>query len=115
MRALFAAFILLSLGACPPFLSPSTQFPISAVEGVTAVSTGKTLSDHVVSYASGKDCSTVRSNSGRTYCEESEANPRAKVWCYRTIGKPVCYDKPDPYQGNQRKIGDNDHNLDTSP
>ncbi|MBT4933692.1 MAG: hypothetical protein HOL66_08400 [Rhodospirillaceae bacterium] len=110
MRALFAAFILFSLGACTSLFSP-----ISAVEGVSAVSTGKTFSDHIVSYASGKDCSTVRTNNGRTYCQENEPNPKPKVWCYRTIGKPVCYDRPDPYQGNQRKMGDNDHNLDTAP
>ncbi|NQU55812.1 MAG: hypothetical protein HQ513_01165 [Rhodospirillales bacterium] len=110
MRALFAAIIIISLGACT-----SLYPPISAVEGVSAVGTGKTLSDHVVSYASGKDCSTVRSNSGRTYCRENEPNPVAKVWCYRTLGKPVCYDRSDPYDGNQRKMGDNDHNLDNTP
>lgn len=109
MRALLAAVVLISLGACSLFP------PVAAVEGASAVGTGKTFSDHVVSYASGKDCSTVRSNSGRTYCRESESNPMPKVWCYRTLGKPVCYDRPDPYQGNQSKMGDNDHNLDTAP
>lgn len=110
MRALFAAVILLLLGACSALYTP-----IAAVEGISAVGTGKTFSDQVVSYASGKNCSTVRSNSGRTYCEENEPNPTAKVWCYRTLGKPVCYDRPDPYQGNQRRMGDNDHNLDNAP
>ncbi len=109
MRALIAAIILISLSACSALFPP-----VAAVEGVSAVSTGKTLSDHVVSYASGKNCSTVRSNSGRTYCEENEPNPTPKIWCYRTLGQPVCYDRPDPYQGNQRKMGDNDHNLDNA-
>lgn len=109
MRAIYGAIILLSsllLGACAAVVAP-----IVAAEGVSAVGTGKTFSDHLVSYASGKDCSTERANSGRTYCVENENNPTPKIWCYRTIGKPVCYDRPDPYQGNQRKIGDNDHNL----
>jgi hypothetical protein len=107
MRTLFAIIVVFMTGACSMFP------PVAAVEGVSAVSTGKTFSDHVVSYASGKNCSTVRSSTGRSYCEENEANPAPKVWCYRTLGKAVCYDRPDPYQGNQRKIGDNDHNLDT--
>jgi len=110
MRALFAAIVLISLAACNALYTP-----IAAIEGASAVGTGKTFSDHLVSYASGKDCSTVRSNSGRTYCRENEPNPTAKVWCYRTLGKPVCYNRPDPFSGNQRKIGDNDHNLDTAP
>ena len=107
MRALFAVIVLIQLGACSMFP------PVAALEGASAVTTGKTMSDHAVSYASGMNCSTVRSNTGRTYCEENEPNPQAKVWCYRTLGKPVCYDRPDPYQGNQRKMGENDHNLDT--
>jgi len=108
MRSLFILILTVSLGACTLFP------PIAAVEGVSAVSTGKTFSDHVVSYASGMNCSTTRSNTGRTYCEENESNPTPKVWCYRTIAKVVCYDRPDPYQGNQRKMGDSDHNLDKS-
>ena len=108
MRVVFALASLIALGACT--LLP----PVAAVEGVTAVGTGKPLSDHVVSYMSGKNCSTVRSNTGRSYCEENEANSQPKVWCYRTIGQAVCYDRPDPYQGTQRKMGDNDHNLDTN-
>jgi len=99
----FAA--LLALGACA--YAP----PIAAVEGSMAVVTGKPLSDYVVSIASGKKCSTVRTNSGRTYCEEDEINATPKVWCYRTIGRVSCYDRPDPYDGNQRKIGVNNHNT----
>ena len=107
MRSFFILILAGSLNACTLFSQ------IAAVEGASAVGTGKTVSDHFVSYASGMNCSTIRSNTGRTYCEENESNPTPKVWCYRTIGKAVCYDRPDPYQGNQRKIGDNDHNLGT--
>jgi hypothetical protein len=108
MRSFFIFILAVSLSACALFP------PIAAVEGASAVGSGKTFSDHLVSYASGMNCSTIRSNTGRTYCEENEPNSAPKVWCYRTIGKAVCYDRPDPYQGNQRKIGDNDHNLGTS-
>lgn len=107
MPSLFVLFFIIFIGACSPYL------PIAAYEGATAVGSGKTISDHVISFASGKNCSTIRSNTGRTYCEEDEPNPIPKVWCYRTIGKVVCYDRPDPYQGNQLRMGDNNHNLDT--
>ena len=87
--------------------------PVAAIEGISAVGTGKTLSDHVVSYYSGKDCSIVRQSTGRSYCEEEENNPAPKVWCYRTLGSVSCYDRPDPHDGKQRKVGDNSHNTGT--
>ena len=106
MRSLLMLMLIGSICAC------SLYPPIAAVEGISAVGTGKTASDHLISFTSGMNCSTIRTKTGRTYCEEQESNPTSRVWCYRTIGKVVCYDKPDPYQGNQRKMGDNNHNLD---
>lgn len=105
MRLIFFLISILTLKAC------NALPPIVVVEGVSAVSSGKTFSDHVVSYASGMNCDTTRVDTGRTYCEEDEPNPTPKVWCYRTIGKVVCYDRSDPYKGNQRKMGNNDHNY----
>lgn len=105
MRVIPVVAALLALGACT--MAP----PVAAVEGTTAIITGKPLSDYVVSFASGKNCSTVRTNSGRTYCEEDEVNATPKVWCYRTIGRVSCYDRPDPHDGKQRKVGVNDHNT----
>ncbi len=107
MRTTAATFIVLLLSACTALVPP-----IAAVEGITAVGTGKPLSDHIVSYASGKNCSIVRSSTGRSYCEEDELNPSPKVWCYRSLGSVDCYDRPDPYNGNQRQLGDNSHNVD---
>ena len=106
MRSLFILVIIGCISSC------SFYPPIAAVEGISAVGTGKPASDHFISFASGMNCSTIRTNTGRTYCEEQEPNPTAKVWCYRTIGKAVCYDRPDPDQGNQRKMGNNNHNVD---
>ncbi len=97
---------LLSLSACAAYAPP-----LAVIEGVSAVTTGKPLSDHVVSYASGKNCSTVRTNTGRSYCEEEELNPSANVFCYRTLGRVSCYDRANPYHGNQRQMGDNSHNT----
>ena len=48
MRLLFTLTLTVSLGACDPRLA--------AVDGVSAVGTGKTVSDHFVSFASGKNC-----------------------------------------------------------
>ena len=108
MRTIITLSALLLLSACAALVTP-----VVAVEGLSAVGTGKPLSDHVVSYYSGKDCSSVRRNTGRSYCEEEELNPTPNVFCYRTLGRVSCYSRPDPHDGNQRQMGDNSHNVDT--
>ncbi len=85
------------------------------VNGATVVGSEKTLGDHIISYVSGINCSTVRRNLGRTYCEEDEPNPVPRVFCYPTIGKITCYDTPDPRRQPFEKVGRNDHNLDLTP
>ena len=108
MRILLAFTGLLFLSSCAALVPP-----VAAIEGVSAVATGKPLSDHIVSYSSGKNCSFVRASTGRSYCVEEEHNPTPKVWCYRTLGSVSCYDRADPHNGKQRKVGDNSHNTDT--
>ncbi len=108
MRFLVALSLMFLFSACAALVPP-----VAAIEGVSAVATGKPLSDHLMSYSSGKNCSSVRSSTGRSYCEEEELNPTPKVYCYRTLGSVSCYDRPNPYHGHQRKIGDNSHNVDT--
>ena len=106
MRVLLALGLLGWVGAC------SLVPPIAALEGASAWGTGKTVSDHVISISSGKNCSTVRREIGRTYCEEDEANPPTTVYCYPTLGEVTCYNRPDPYNdGRQRRVDANDHNL----
>ena len=96
---------LLVLGACA----------YGVAEGVSFITTEKSISDRAVSIYSGKDCSTVRIERGETYCAEDEVEPKVLVYCYRTLGKVSCYDRPDPYNGCQRAVGNNDHNLIKGP
>jgi len=67
---------------------------LAVVDGVTIMATDKTLLDHVVSFTSGKNCSTVRKELGMYYCEEDEPVGQRKVYCYRTLGGVSCYEKP---------------------
>lgn len=101
-RNSFAVVLLpLLLGGC-------TAFGIA--EAGTVVGTGKTASDHVVSWLSGKDCSVVRVEQDKTYCVEDEPNyPPPSVYCYPTLAQVVCYEQPDPRRG--RELGASDHNV----
>jgi len=73
----------------------------------TAVTMGtdKTISDHLVSLKTGKDCSTVRVEQGRTYCREDEPNPMPQTYCYRTIGDVTCYTEANPARLEIGRVG----------
>jgi hypothetical protein len=107
MRIVAAVICLLPLlGGCDSVWKPAT-----ALDGASVIFTDKTLGDHLISVGSGKDCSSVRTELGLTYCKEDEISLTPAVYCYRTLGSVDCYAKPDPYGLNQRKIGENEHNY----
>ncbi|TCS60145.1 hypothetical protein [Varunaivibrio sulfuroxidans] len=112
--AFLGAAVVFSLGACS---SPSSVYPTTlpaqvaaflAVEGTSVILTDKTIGDHIVSHYSGKNCSSVRLEQGRTYCVEDEANPVADVYCYRTLGNVTCYKNPDPSQDPSARVRSED-------
>ena len=73
----------------------------------TAVTMGtdKTVLDHIVSFSSGKDCSTVRTEQGRTYCREDELNPAPNVHCYRSLADVTCYAEPSASRAVDERVG----------
>jgi len=87
---------LLALAACNE---------LSIFGTASVVTTDKTLADHAVSYLSGKDCYTVRKQTGRSYCKEDERNPTPTVHCYRNLGGVTCYEQQNPYGDGRKEIG----------
>ena len=109
MMRIFASIVVLGLlgvvlGAC------SAVPGLAQVEGATVMGTDKTLSDHIISLSSGKNCSIIRKDRGLTYCEEDEPVIKQNIYCYNTIGRVTCYDRPDPHHGRYEKGDRNDHN-----
>lgn len=93
-------------------LSACSAIPgVAQVQGAFVVGTDKTIEDHLISYTSGKDCSSIRKEKGLTYCVEDEPKITPNIYCYKTLATVTCYDRPNPLGGRQRKIGDNDHNM----
>ncbi len=75
-------------------------------EAVSVSATGKMMEDHVASWITGKECSVARAVKGEgKFCMtpvelERAARPDWKaerVYCYRTIAAPTCYNQPSPY------------------
>ncbi|CCQ74075.1 hypothetical protein [Magnetospira sp. QH-2] len=107
MRASFAS---IAVTICTVLMAGcSNQF--AGLEAGTVMVTDKTFGDHIVSWAAGKDCSTVRWEQGRTYCKEDEPRPEPAVFCYQSLGDVVCYDRPDPHNNAHQKVGEYEHNL----
>ncbi len=96
MKRFVAVFCLLGLAGC-------AGGGLVAVDGVSTMATKKTLVDHAVSYASGKNCFSTRKDRGLTYCEEDEITPHMNVYCYRTLGEVTCYDRP-MFDGKQQRV-----------
>ena len=105
-RPLLITGLAIGLSGCSAVATAPTGFPkLLGVNGVSVIGTGKTITDHVVSFTSGKNCSTVRKNTGRHYCEEDEVAVPDNVFCYTTLGDITCYDQPVPPVESKRTIG----------
>ena len=92
------------------FLAGCSAVPgFAQVQGASVIGTDKTLEDHVISLASGKNCSTIRKQKGLTYCEEDEPVIKQNIFCYKTLATVTCYYRPDPNPRRQR-VDMNDHN-----
>lgn len=82
----------------------ATQLAI--LEVLSVVNTKKTLPDHVATWVTGKDCSTIRAQRGGAWCVDWPAPPAPpqQVYCYASLAKPSCYAQP-YNEGNDRLIG----------
>ena len=84
----------------------------------TLVATDKTVSDHALSIATGRDCSTVAFTRGREYCVDtggalgqadtalhgpSGNHRKTGPFCHRTLGETTCYNRPDPLAGGHAR------------
>ena len=60
----------LAVTACDPFSMPSLI--LNGADLVTWLKTGKTVSDHVISEAAGKDCAVWRVIKGQKICSKTD-------------------------------------------
>lgn len=71
------------------------------------ISTDKLPTDYVAEAATGLDCSALRaSRDGGPVCRDKAAKEAAEepVYCYRTLARINCYDKPNPYGASTVRV-----------
>ncbi len=94
-KTLFAAG-LLGLTAC----ADPASLALSGASVVTAIDSGKTVTDHAFSYATGEDCSFLNSLRGEAWCQPivTEPSPPPNQVCYRSIARMTCYPVENPHE-----------------
>lgn len=76
------------------------------LEVLSVINTKKTLGDHLATWITGKDCSTIRAQREGAWCVDWPAPPAPppQVYCYASLAKPSCYAQP-YNEGNDRLLG----------
>ncbi len=80
-----------------------------ALTGATVVSvwqTGKTVTDHAMTAATGQDCNFRHTISGKSWCQSAEVelpDPAANLVCYRSIAEVSCYAQENPNETASRR------------
>jgi hypothetical protein len=80
-----------------------------AVIGASAASVppfGRTLPDLIYSGATGKDCSAVRLEQGKSYCKPPEPPPDRPPFCTRSLGVVDCWKNPEALNGPLHEVAD---------
>jgi len=85
---------LLGLAECG---GPSNIIATSAVVGASVASVatiGRSPADAVYSLVTGRDCSIVRWDEGKSYCRKVDPPPERQPFCTRSLGSVNCWADP---------------------
>lgn len=67
--------------------------------------------DAVYSVVSGRDCSIVRLDAGKSYCKPIEPPPEQQPYCTRSLGVVDCWADPAKLPNRPPQVGDIPHGL----
>ena len=84
---------------------------VAAVTVGSVAAIGRTPVDAVYSLVTGKDCSAVRLDQGKTYCRPIEPPPEAPPYCTRSLGVVDCWKDPAAVPNLGPDVADGPHTL----
>jgi hypothetical protein len=96
-RALPVLLLMFPLGGCEYWAEP----PLigTAANAASVAVFGRAVGDLVVSGASGRDCSVVRLEQGKSYCAPVQPPPVPPPLCTRSLGVVDCWSNPEALNG----------------
>jgi hypothetical protein len=97
----FALLPLLLLAGCGEAVGVA-----AGVEAATVPVLGRGVVDVGVSAITGKDCSVVRLDQGKTYCAPRDHMPDAPPFCTQTLGSVECWSNPEAFGVLPHQVAD---------
>ena len=96
---------LLPLTGCG--LSTNLAGTVGVAAGVGSIATiHRSPADAVYSFFTGRDCSIVRLDEGKSYCRPVEPPPEPPVFCSRSLGSVNCWQDPATLPDHPRGVAD---------
>ena len=97
--------LLLLLGGCQaPWMAPVGGF--AAGNAASVVVFGRSIPDLAVSALSGKNCSIVRLDQGKSYCQATQPPPDQPPFCSRSLGVVDCWKNPEDLPDHPQSVAD---------
>ncbi len=104
MRSALALAALLPLAACTPRATPAVAF--AAADIATIATFHRDGFDLLYSLLSGRNCSVVRLDAGKSYCQPIGPPPPPPRFCTRTLGLPECFANPEALPDHPSPLAD---------
>ena len=105
-RTAFLVLSLFGLAACDPFTGT-----LVVANTATLIHGDKTIPDYILSSQSRLNCSLLHAARNEEYCQEEPpsdtealADLSSNHYCYRTLGRIDCYDRPDFLASGQTRV-----------
>ena len=92
------------LAGCANWTEPTGAFV--AANAASVVVFGRSIPDLAVSGISGKDCSVVHLDQGKSYCTPPEPPPGTPRFCTRSLARVDCWASPAALPAPQEGVAD---------
>ena len=102
VRNILAIAAPLALAAC----ADPASLALGGASVVTMIDSGKTVSDHVMSFATGEECTFRHSLRGQAWCQPrrgTESDEHSKLVCYQSIARTTCYEVANRFETETRR------------
>jgi hypothetical protein len=107
MRLMLVVLMLAGCGLTPE--QAATVGVAGAVGSIAVIQ--RSPVDALYSIVSGKDCSIVRLDQGKSYCKPVEPPPEQQPYCTRSLGVVDCWRDPASLPDHPPQVGDVPHGL----